>query len=310
MHRSLRFVLWGICAAAISACSANGTGTLPSGAQSQALSPQTLPAQNVVIRGMAPGKSFHAYLPRNAYSAMAVKSTSNQLVYHGGPIQKNPKIYVIYWGFTGASADPDGVAPYLTSFLKGLSGTPYYNINTQYYSTAAGDILDPPHEFAGEWFDNSSVPNQPSDTQVANEAVRAAAHFGYDYDASYVVQLPHGSYNNLQWCAYHSHTSSPSGEVHYTNMPYQPDFPPCGTDSVNTGAQGLLDSTSETAAHEISETQTDPDTSTGWYDASGNEIGDYCSYINLQNITISTGTFATQPLWSNAANYCAISYPR
>lgn len=260
---------------------------------------------------MAPGKPFHAYLPRSMQSAPS--TGSHQLVYHGGPIQKNPKIFVIYWGWSGPhspSVDPYGVAGYMNSFLTGLSGTSYYDINTQYYSTAAGNILDPSGEFGGAWYDSTNpVPNHPGDTDVANEAIRSIAKFGYNFDASYVVQLPHNALSNLKYCAYHSVQTSSYGPVHYTFMPYQPDLPACGTDSVNSGAQGQLDSTSETVAHEVSETQTDPDTKSGWFDASGNEIGDYCAYINLQNITLSTGTFATQPLWSNAANYCAMSYP-
>jgi len=307
MRITLRPISFMLCAAVLAACSAGGTN--PPVAQS---GPKRPPGVGVgtgltssPMNAVVDGKAVHALLPRTVARA---KGSGGNLVYHGGPIQKHPAIYVVYWGFTGSTADPDGVQPYLNSFLSGLSGTPYYDIMTQYYSTAAGNITDPKHEFAGAWVDNASVPNQPSDTQVANEAIRAAAHFGYNYDASYVVQLPHGAYNNLKWCAYHSVQNSAYGPVHYTNLPYQPDFPACGTDSVNSGAQGLLDSTSETAAHEVAETQTDPDTRTGWYDAAGNEIGDYCSYIDLQNITLSTGTFATQPLWSNAANYCAIRY--
>jgi hypothetical protein len=310
MRVSLRILPIVALAAWLAACSGSNALT-PGTAGGGATGPMTALTSHppaVTWNLYVNGKGVHALYPRHAHAATKGGGSYN-LVYHGGPIQKYPKIYVIYWGFTSSSADPDGVAPYLTSFLQGLSGTPYYDIMTQYYSTAAGNVTDRPHEYAGQWFDSSSVPNQPSDTQIANEAIRAAGHFGYNADASYVVQLPHGSYNNLKWCAYHSVTSSSYGPVHYTNLPYQPDFPGCGTDSVNSGARGLVDSTSETAAHEVAETQTDPDTRTGWYDAYGNEIGDYCSYIDLQNITISTGTFATQPLWSNAANYCAISYP-
>lgn len=256
------------------------------------------------LNGMVDGHPMHVLLPRNA----ARTSGGDNLAYHGGPIQKNPVIYVVYWGFTGPSADPDGVAPYLTAFLQDISGSPLLNVVTQYSSTAAGNILNPVHEFKGEWFDNSSVPNQPSGAQIKNEAERAAAHFGYNYDASYVIQMPHGAFNNLGYCAYHWYTPGPSGNIHYTDLPYQPDFPGCGTNSVNSGPQGLLDSTSETAVHEVAETQTDPD-GNAWFDSYGNEIGDYCSYINLQNIKLNGSLYAIQPLWSNAANYCATSYP-
>ena len=50
---------------------------------------------------------------------------------------------------------------------------------------------------------------------------------------------------------------------------------------------------------------TDPQPSTGWTDSSGSEIGDKCAWVSLQNTSFSTGTFPTQPLWSNAISGCA-----
>lgn len=264
-------------------------------------------AQNLVVDGI----EVHALFPRGHHHRVAhcKGSCGGNMIYHGGPIQKNPKIYVVYWGFTGSAADPQGVQTYENSFLGGLSGDAYFDINTQYYSTAAGNVTDPAGEFAGSWVDTATIPHQPSASAIAAEGVRASQHFGYNFDAVYVVQLPHGSFKKLAYCAYHSVTSSAAGDVHYADIPYQPDFPGCGTDSVNSGAQGQNDGTSETVAHEVSETQTDPDTRTGWFDQYGNETGDYCAYISLQNVTFSTGTFAIQPLWSNAANGCAVHYP-
>jgi serine protease len=317
MRLSLRPLSYILAGSVLAACA--GNGSVPT------TSPQSGGPANSTVRVpvrasnawnlYVDGKGVHALFPRGSRVSHTKSTGSHQLVYHGGPVQNTPVIYVDYWGFDGTTAtDPDGVQPYLNSFLSGLSGNSYFDIVTQYYSAAAGNITDPKGEFAGAktaaWVDTANpVPSSPTSNQIAAEAVRAAAHFGYNYNASYVVALPHGAFKKLSYCAYHSVTSSPSGDVHYTDLPYQPDLPGCGTDSVNTGAQGQLDSTSETAAHEVAETQTDPDTRTGWYDSSGNEIGDYCAYINLQNITLSTGTFAIQPLWSNAASYCAVSYP-
>lgn len=309
MRLSLRWFGVAASAAALAACSSGGTVPV-SAPQSAVPSVVMRPAHawNLYLDG----KGVHAYFPRGR-QPHGKGGGSHQMIYHGGLIQKNPKIYVIYWGFNKSTADPDGVQPYENSFLEGLTGTPYFNIVTQYTSTTQGGVTDPAGEFGGTaatWVDSTNpVPSSPSSNEIAAEAVRSVAVFGYDFDASYVVQLPHGAYKKLSYCAYHSVTSTSNGDVHYTDLPYQPDLPGCGTDSVNTGAQGLLDSTSETVAHEVGETQTDPDTRTGWFDSSGNEIGDYCAYINLQNVTLSTGTFAIQPLWSNAANYCAVSYP-
>ena len=70
--------------------------------------------------------------------------------------------------------------------------------------------------------------------------------------------------------------------------------------------------------HELTETMTDQFPSTGWIDASGAENADKCAWISSgqgasANITLSTGTFPAQSLWSNAFNGgaggCVMSYP-
>jgi len=312
MRIRLQALTIALCGAILAACGSQQSVTPTSATPPLGSTAKT--ARNLVVDGIP----VHALFPRgHNHHARAKSGGSNQMIYHNGPIQKNPKIYVVYWGFTGNAADPQGVEAYEDSFVKGLSGDSYFDIVTQYYSTAAGNVTDPKGEYAGSWVDNSTTPHQPSSSAIAAEAVKASGHFGYNFDAVYVVQLPHGAFKNLSYCAYHAATTDSSGNaVHYADIPYQPDFPGCGTDSVNSGTQGQNDGTSETVAHEIGETQTDPDTRTGWFDSSGNEIGDYCAYINLQNYTFSTGTFAIQPLWSNAAfnpsvanSGCAVSYP-
>lgn len=42
----------------------------------------------------------------------------------------------------------------------------------------------------------------------------------------------------------------------------------------------------------------------GWLDSGNAEDGDKCAWTHLQNTSFSSGTFPTQPLWSNSANGC------
>jgi hypothetical protein len=68
--------------------------------------------------------------------------------------------------------------------------------------------------------------------------------------------------------------------------------------------------------HEYAETITDP-YQTAWWDSTagggGAEIGDKCAWQNLGTVTLSTGTFEMQPLWSNGyghdASGCIMSSP-
>ncbi|MDX6421036.1 MAG: hypothetical protein QOG28_5656 [Trebonia sp.] len=116
------------------------------------------------------------------------------------------------------------------------------------------------------------------------------------------------------YCAYHSETAS---SAVYASMPY-PVYNSgtgfsCGTESSfgvvespngNPDADVAISPTS----HEISEAITDPDTSTGWYDSSGYEIGDECAYTygatqgtagQLYNQVINGLHFLTQEEFSN-----------
>ena len=111
-----------------------------------------------------------------------------------------------------------------------------------------------------------------------------------------------------QFCAWHSSTSSSYGTLAYTNLPYITDAgASCGQNFVNGGSAGLLDGVSIVGGHEYGETVSDPFPNSGWLDGSGRENGDKCAWISSgqgasANITLPTGTFAVQSLWSNLAN--------
>jgi serine protease len=144
---------------------------------------------------------------------------------------------------------------------------------------------------------------------LAAEATRGAAHFNdYSASASYVVVSPHGVKPSGfgSYCAWHSSTSTSHGIIAYTNLPYIPDAgAACGVGAVNS--PGTLDGVSIVGGHEQAETETDPQPNTGWLDSSGEENGDKCAWIGLEN-NPNAGGYPTQPLWSNATSSCVQSY--
>jgi serine protease len=179
--------------------------------------------------------------------------------------------------------------------------------------------------FAGVWADNASTaPSKPRQSQIAAEAVRAAQHFGNSTAASnasaqYVIATSHGHNSGgfgTQYCAYHSSTSSIIGNVAYTNLPYITDAGvSCGANFNGLGPNAGI---TIVGGHEMAETMTDQFPNGGWLDSSGAENGDKCAWISsgqgaAADITLSTGTFPVQSLWSNAFNTdsggCVLSYP-
>ncbi|MHB8587000.1 MAG: fibronectin type III domain-containing protein [Thermoplasmatota archaeon] len=242
---------------------------------------------------------------------------TGSLYQNGGTIQQFPKVYIVFWGWHGS--DPSGEAAYLKKFFNGVGGSGWGNILDQYYDYVRGYITDAPSELKGTWYDdNSTPPSGASWAQLANEALAAETHFGYDKDADYFVATPSGhsaSGFGTQYCAWHDETTdSQARNVAFTNFPYITDAgASCGQNFVNSGAAGTLDGVSIVAGHEYAEAATDPYLS-AWFDVNGYEIGDKCAWVTpgssggAGNVALSTGTFAVQTLWSNYDNWCEISY--
>src|SRR5206468_12862592 len=111
------------------------------------------------------------------------------LMYGGGPIQKYPKVYLVYVGWV---SDPSGEQPYLEAFFNGLGGSSWANIDTQYDDSTRGNVTNPTGQLAGIWSDPTSVPATVTGGDTAAAAVRAVAHFGYDQDANYFIATPTG----------------------------------------------------------------------------------------------------------------------
>ena len=263
---------------------------------------------------------------------------ANQLSYHGGiggvGVETAPKIYLVFWG-SQWSNDPSGEASILTSFYTGVGSSSWLASVTQYcQGVARGTVScngagtpagNPPGLLIASWYDNATAaPSKPTQSQLAAEAIRAAGYFGNtngssNANAQYVIATAHG--NNAsgfgsQYCAWHSGTGSSYGNIAYTNLPYMTDAgASCGANFNGLGPNAGITIVS---GHEMAETISDPLPNYGWLDGQGAENGDKCAWISSGQgasaaITLSTGTFAVQSLWSNAANGgaggCVITFP-
>ena len=297
--------------------------------------------------------------------------SSKTLSYGGGVdgigvTSGTPKVYlVVYgnqWGTAGTDAngnmtftgDPVGALPYLQNLFKGLGtgGELWSGTMTQYCdgagvatgatscSSSAAHVGYPTGgNLAGIWYDNSvASPSNATGTQLAQEALDAAAHFGNTTAASnryvqYVILSPTGTHpdgfntSTGQFCAWHDwqgdgySVTSTVGDVAFTNMPYVYDMgTSCGENFVNAGSAGILDGFSIVEGHEYAETVTDQNPAGGWTNhvkgsrSKGQENGDECAWISSgqgasANVVMNSGTFAMQSTWSNDTVECDISHP-
>jgi len=276
---------------------------------------------------------------RDPHASTGAASTANDLSYHGGTgrigVETAPKIYLVLWGSQWNNNDPSGESNILQTFYQGVGGSSWLNSVTQYCQgvasgtvfcngagTAAGNQAG---MFAGVWADNaSSAPSRPRQSQLAAEAVKAAQHFGNTTAASnasvqYVIATSTRNSSSgfgSQYCAYHSATSSSVGNVAYTNLPYITDAgASCGANFNGLGPKAGI---TIVGGHELAETVSDQFPSSGWTDSGGAENGDKCAWISSgqgasANVSLNTGIFPVQSLWSNAFNSgaggCVLSYP-
>jgi hypothetical protein len=285
-----------------------------------------------------PEVHIHRIHNPNATARIAPASTASNLSYHGGTggigVETSPKLYLILWGAQWSS-DPSGEANTLASFYAGVGGSAWNNTLTQYcQGVASGTVScgsagthagNPAGIFQGTWRDNGvTAPHHPTQSQLAAEAVKAAAHFGNTAAGSnasvqYVIATSHGNSSSgfgSQYCAWHSSTTSSYGNIAYSNMPYITDAgASCGA---NFNGLGPTAGITIVGGHEMAETESDQFPSTGWIDSAGAENGDKCAWLSSgqgasANITLSTGTFPVQSTWSNAFNAgaggCVLSYP-
>ena len=262
---------------------------------------------------------------------------SNNLSYHGGTggvgVETMPAVYIVYWGSQWNNNDPSGEAAIQQKFFNGVGGSNWNNSVIQYcQGVATGTVFcngagtpagNQSGVLKGVWSDNATAaPSRPTQSQLATEAINAAAHFSSatTSTAQFVISTATGNNSSgfgTQYCAWHSSTSSIYGNLAYTNFPYITDAgASCGAGFVNS--PGTTDGITIVGGHEFAETETDQFPSSGWVDGGGAENGDKCAWISSgqgasANITLSTGTFAVQSLWSNAFNSslggCVLSYP-
>jgi hypothetical protein len=278
------------------------------------------------------------FMPVRGAAHGARPTRSKQLTYHGG----NPgvetgadRVFLVYWGTQWTGNDPTGEATIQQSFLQGVGGSAWNNSVTQYcQGVAKGTVTcgtsgvhatNPANVLGGVWYDNAAAaPTHPTQSQLAAEAAAAAAHFGNTSPGSnttvqYVINTATGNNSSgfgTQYCAWHSSTSSAYGTLAYTNMPYISDAgASCGANFNGLGPKAGI---TIVGGHEFAETETDIFPNGGWLDGGGAENGDKCAWISsgqgaAANITLGTGTFAVQSLWSNAFNNntggCVLQYP-
>ena len=253
----------------------------------------------------------------------------------------------IITSYLGAVALASGQDTNVFSVLNeyfGNNGKIHYNIrlgfpvNDTHPLPASGCTLESA-DTSGIYADGSGYNACLDDSQLQAEVNSVSAAFRQPHNLSHIFVLylpkqvescflpgettsvgPNGQFCTINneptagFCAYHS--EDPSNAV-YADLAYpiynSPTGFTCGSDArfpVVESPNHNPDADTEVSptSHEVSEAITDPDDESGWYDSTGNEIGDDCAYIygatngqagGLYNQTIFGLHFLTQQEFSN-----------
>jgi hypothetical protein len=317
--------------AALAACSETATNPV---------APQQISAPDVASLSSSANDALHGHVMHTRPVQLEASKNAGSggsgtgIYYHGGPVlQAATNVASVYWASSpiyvngpaaGSTGTGTGDGSLVGTFLRGLGGSAYFNINTT-YTNGAGVHIANVVNYTQFWANNTSVP--ASGASVSDAQMIAMLQSAFDggkltYDPSTLYAIFTAGTVNLgggfgtQYCAYHTHGTVTVGGVSktvlYAAMPYNYAYPSACT-SGYAAANGSYDKGADyevnTFVHEIEETTTDM-MGTAWYDRRGYENGDKCAWTwgttytsaagGVANVNIGGKDFLVQQNWKNS----------
>lgn len=230
------------------------------------------------------------------------------LVYHGGPVQHHPRVYLVFWGSKWQS-DSDRIIPTMSTLFQELAGGDYNNILSQYIDNPSdpnsyvhNDVV-----LAGTWIDTSAVLYVSGMTQILDEAGHAMTvnNWSNSPDTQVIIFPQQGSaYGFSPRCGGHGYGTDIIGRPLVAAYVYYASDFNCHYSNAVNGT--VSDDMTLAAAHEYAEAATDPEPNfnDAWRanDSNSSEIGDLCNYNYFNYTPVDYGySIFTQELWDNRA---------
>lgn len=283
-----------------------------------------------------PGGRVHKLPMRSAGSGVrssaptdpdSCKSPGCHMLYYGGKIIANPKVYTVLWG---ASVDP-AISSAMPDVFRATTNSAWMDWLNEYSTTvlrtggpgAGGSGSNQSAgrgTYAGQYQITPANTGSPLlDTQIASElnAQIDAGHLPLpDENAIYMVYFAPGqtiqdgpdSVSCVKFCAFHSTFTRNGKSVYFGVMP---DFGAGSGCDTGCGPQGTeIENLSAASAHELIEAVTDAevgvapaiDAPLGWYDNANGEVGDMCNQHQDTVVSLVNGqSYTVQQIFSNKA---------
>lgn len=201
------------------------------------------------------------------------------ITYHGGPIMGTPNVYLIWYGNWNQSNSTDTPAgqQVVRDFLHGLSASNYYVTNTSYPGVGGKFAVN------GEATDRYSQGTRLSDSKVQTVVSHAiAAGLPKDTNGLYFVltssDVAETSGFCSKYCGWHTRGTISGSDIKYSFVGNSARcLSGCAAQTVGPNGNAGIDGMVSVIAHELEETNTDPDLN-AWYDANGSESADKCAW--------------------------------
>jgi hypothetical protein len=239
-------------------------------------------------RGQSEGAGAPEIIPhrKNSHEGGAPTAGSTgtilpNITFHGGPVMASPNVYLIWYGNWNQSNGSDTAAgqEIVRDFLHGLNKSNYYATNTSYTVPTGTFQVD------GEYTDNYSQGTRLSDSRVqtvVTNAIKGKKLGAADLNGIYFVltssDVSESSGFCSQYCGWHTRGTISGSDIKYAFVgnAYR-CLNACAAQTVGPNGNAGVDGMVSVIAHELEETNTDPDLN-AWYDSKGNEDADKCAW--------------------------------
>lgn len=272
--------------------------------------------------GMVYTNEYRQQLNRE-FSTDVVKP-KKKLLYHGGPVLSQVKVYAVMWGANVDSATQSGIGAMLAATVNST----YFDMLKEYDTTINsidGRSGTQQHIERGNFVAPMVIQPANAKLTVTDDEIGAELSHQIDLGALpkpdantvYMTYFPAGMTIDLQgslscevFCGYHhNYPSTAYGMIYYG---VHPDLG--GNCALGCGvASSRFENLTSVTAHELAEVVTDPAVNVAdgpaypdaWNTSKGEEIGDLCASENTKLSLADGSSYVLQQAWDNASGGCA-----
>jgi len=228
------------------------------------------------------------------------------------------KVYLIWYGnWSGNTA-----TTILPTLVSGLSGSPYYNINTTYYdglNRKVPNLVTLGTQTTDAYSQGKSNLSDGAINAIVARAISTNA-LPTDPNGLYMVLTSadvHKSGFGTSYCGWHTRATFGGVDVKYSFVgdPSTQYPSSCGAQATGPNGNSGADAMASVLSHELEEATTDPDLN-AWYDRSGQENADKCAWTfgttstagngALYNVTLGGTKYLIQRNWSATTQACGM----